>query len=78
MQCTSHIPVYYHARDLNVGASGFSWHPFDSNANYGEERGYNIVMPPCNMDQYLGYDKEVLKQIIQNHDATFRYQVFII
>lgn len=72
MQCTSYTPVYYHAMDLN-GASGYSWHLYDSNASYGEERGNNISMPP--RDQFLVYDKEVLKQIIQNHEATFRYQV---
>ncbi|KAH6781632.1 hypothetical protein C2S51_006925 [Perilla frutescens var. frutescens] len=72
MQCTSYTPVYYHARDLN-GASGYSWQLYDSNASYGEERGYSISMLP--RDQYLVYDKEVLKQIIQNHEATFRYQV---
>lgn len=73
MQCTSFTPVYYHARDLNVGASGYSWHLYDSNASCGEERGYNVSMPPC--DQYSVHDKEVLKQIILNHEATFRYQV---
>lgn len=76
MQCTSFTPVYYHARDLNVGASGYSWHLYDSNASCGEERGYNVSMPPC--DQYSVHDKEVLKQIILNHEATFRYQVFVI
>ncbi|KAK4427875.1 hypothetical protein Salat_1556500 [Sesamum alatum] len=75
MQCTSYIPVYYHARDLNVGASGFSWPLFNSNPSYGEEGGFQSSLPPCTMDQYLSYDKEVLRQIIQNHEATFRYQV---
>ncbi|KAL0421943.1 UNVERIFIED_CONTAM: hypothetical protein Slati_3217200 [Sesamum latifolium] len=75
MQCTSYSPVYYHARDLNVGASGFSWAPFNSNPSYGEERGFRSSLTPCTMDQYLGYDKEVLSQIIQNHEATFRHQV---
>ncbi|XP_057791922.1 uncharacterized protein LOC131008852 [Salvia miltiorrhiza] len=73
MQCTSYTPVYYHARDLNAGAGGYSWHLYDGNGNNGEERGYSVSMPSC--DQYLGYDKEMLKQIIQNHEATFRYQV---
>lgn len=72
MQCT---PVYYNARDVNVGASGYAWHLYDNNVGYGEERGGIISMPLC--DQNLANDKEVLKQIIKNHEATFRYQVFV-
>ncbi|GFQ07071.1 hypothetical protein PHJA_002851200 [Phtheirospermum japonicum] len=68
MQLASYIPVY-HARDLN------SRHVFDSNANNEEEQGYNISLRLYNMGQCLSYDKEQLRQIIQNHDATFRYQV---
>ncbi|KAK6153444.1 hypothetical protein DH2020_013083 [Rehmannia glutinosa] len=75
MQCTSYGTVYYHARDLNVGASGFSSHLFNGNANYGEESGNDFSLPRYNMEEYLGYDKEVLRQIIQNHETTFRYQV---
>ncbi|KAL7115016.1 hypothetical protein ACP275_04G157700 [Erythranthe tilingii] len=73
MQC---IPVYYYARDLNLGASGFSSHRFDSNTNYGEERVYNNVsLPLSNTNQCLGYDKTMLSQIMQNHESTFRSQV---
>ncbi|PIN23841.1 hypothetical protein CDL12_03443 [Handroanthus impetiginosus] len=75
MQCTSYVPVYYHPRDLNLGASGLSWHPFDGNANYGDERGYNISLPPRILEPYLSNDKEMLRQIMQNQEATFRYQV---
>lgn len=78
MHCTSYVPVYYHAKSVNVGGSGFSCHPFDNNANCGEERGCKISMPTYNMDGYVGSDKEMLKQIIQNHEATFRNQVPII
>lgn len=78
MQCSSYVPVYYHARSVNVGERGFSWHPFDSNANCGDERSYKTAMPSYNMDECVVSDKEVLKQIIQNHEATFRNQVSII
>ncbi|CAA0826608.1 Plant protein of unknown function (DUF863 [Striga hermonthica] len=71
MQCTSYIPVY-HERDHSVGSSGVMWHLFNGYTNYGEENGYNNVpLQPFNMD----HDKNVLRQIIQNHDATFRHQV---
>ncbi|KAL1553455.1 hypothetical protein AAHA92_14130 [Salvia divinorum] len=75
MQCSSYTPVYYQARDLNGGAGGYSWHLYNSNTTYGEERGYNnsVFVPSC--EQYLGHDKEMLKQIIQNQEATFRSQV---
>lgn len=77
MQCTSYVPVY-HARDLDIGARGFSWQLFDRNTNYGEEIGYNISLPLCDMNRYSGYDKAVLRQIIQSQETTFRYQVSII
>ncbi|KAL1531720.1 hypothetical protein AAHA92_31827 [Salvia divinorum] len=69
MQCSSYTPVYCHTRDLNAGAGGYSWHL------YSEERGYNDTVFVPSSDQYLGYDKEMVKQIIQNHEATFRFQV---
>ncbi|KAL3655285.1 hypothetical protein CASFOL_001071 [Castilleja foliolosa] len=65
MQCSSYVSVC-RERDRN------SWHIFDSN---GEEKGNDISLRLYNMEQGLSYDKEVLRQIIQNHDATFRYQV---
>lgn len=72
MQCSSETPMYCHARDLDSGAGGYSWQV------YGEERGYNDAIFVPSSDQYLGYDKGMVKQIIQNHEATFRFQVFII
>ncbi|XP_073144906.1 uncharacterized protein [Henckelia pumila] len=75
MQCTSYVPVYYHAKDLNVCANGFSWHIFNGDHNYAEARGTNVLLPSYTLEQYLGYDKDVMRQIIQNHDATFRFQV---
>ncbi|KZV56540.1 hypothetical protein F511_16139 [Dorcoceras hygrometricum] len=76
MQCTSYFPVYYHAKDLNVCANGVSWHLFNGDHNYVDGRGTNVLLPPYNtLGQSLGYDKDVLRQIIQTHDATFRFQV---
>ncbi|XP_047973564.1 uncharacterized protein LOC125216009 [Salvia hispanica] len=69
MQCSSYTPVYCHTRDLNSGAGGYSWHL------YGEERGYTDTIFVPSSDQYVGYDKGMVKQIIQNHEATFRFQV---
>ncbi|XP_073059186.1 uncharacterized protein [Primulina eburnea] len=75
MQYTSYVPVYYHAKDLNVRANGFSWHFFNVDHNYMECRGTDVLLPSYTLEQYLGYDKDVLRQIIQNHDSTFRFQV---
>ncbi|XP_073291481.1 uncharacterized protein [Primulina huaijiensis] len=75
MQCTSYVPVYYHVKDLNVCVNGFSWHLFNVDHNYMECRGTDVLLPSYTLEQYLGYDKDVLRQIIQNHDSTFRFQV---
>ncbi|XP_073024020.1 uncharacterized protein [Primulina eburnea] len=75
MQCTSYVPVYYLAKDRNVCANGFSWHLFNGDHNYVEGQGAKVLLPSYTLEQYLGYDKDVLRQIIQNHDATFRFQV---
>ncbi|KAL6579962.1 hypothetical protein OROMI_007986 [Orobanche minor] len=73
MQCTSYIPVYHH---LNGGSSGFSLHLLNSITKYGGENWYDDSFPPYNnMEQYLSYDKEKLRHVIQNHDTTFRHQV---
>ncbi|KAL2516104.1 uncharacterized protein Fot_30075 [Forsythia ovata] len=75
MQCTSYIPVYYYARNLNAGANDFSWPVFNGDISHKSGRSYNISLPPCSVDQYLGYDKEVMRQIMLEHEATFRLQV---
>lgn len=75
MQCTSFIPVYYQPRSATGAASGFPWHLLNSNANYGDQRGFSGSSPASNAFQYSSYDKDVMRQIMQSHEATFRFQV---
>ncbi|XP_075490508.1 uncharacterized protein LOC142529033 [Primulina tabacum] len=75
MNCTSYVPSCYQLRDLNKCESGFSSHPFVFDGKNGEEQGNRISLLPVNMDQHLGYDKVLLSQIMQKHEATFRYQL---
>ncbi|CAI9757569.1 unnamed protein product [Fraxinus pennsylvanica] len=75
MHCTSFVPVYYYARNLNAGANDFPWPVFNDDISQKNGRSYNISLPPCSADQYLGYDKEIMRQKMLEHEATFRLQV---
>ncbi|XP_075479850.1 uncharacterized protein LOC142520657 [Primulina tabacum] len=75
MNCTSYVPSSYQLRDFNKSESGFSLLPFVFDGKNGEEQGNGISLLPYNMDQHLGYDKVLLSQIMQKHEATFKYQV---
>ncbi|XP_022885170.1 uncharacterized protein LOC111401592 [Olea europaea var. sylvestris] len=75
MQCTSYVPVYYCVRNLNAGTNDFSWPIFNGDTSHKSGRSYNVSLPPSGVNQYLGYDKEVMRQRMLEHEATFRLQV---
>ncbi|XP_073125566.1 uncharacterized protein [Henckelia pumila] len=75
MNCASYVPSCYQPRDLNKCESGFSLHPFVFDGKNGEEQGDSISLLPFNMNQHSGHDKVLLSQIMQKHEATFRYQL---
>ncbi|CAN4099386.1 unnamed protein product [Withania somnifera] len=77
MQCTNYIPGYYYPRDHVLSLTGNSRSTSHSDISWNSSRGFNLASPPFMVDQSqdLVYQKEILRQTILKHEATFRYQV---
>lgn len=78
MQCTNYLPGYYYPRDNVVNITGNSRSISHSDITRNSSSGFHLSFPPLMVDetQDLVYQKEVLRQTILNHEATFRYQVY--
>lgn len=78
MQCTGYFPEYYDPRDHNAALSGNSWSKSHNDITWNSSRGFNISLPQfmVNQNQDLVHQKEILRQMILKHEATFRYQVY--
>ncbi|XP_058081357.1 uncharacterized protein LOC131229416 [Magnolia sinica] len=75
LQCKSYLPGYYSMRDLNEDANTGSWSLFFDEKMLKSEQYYNVFTPRP-VDGYSECDKEVLKQTMLDHEATFRKQVY--
>lgn len=76
MWCTSYLPVCYTTKDLTVTDNGRTW-LLNNDVKIGKSgHGYNGLFPPCHVNQYQGYDKEVLRQTMLQQEAAFKDQVY--
>lgn len=77
MQYTNYRPGYYYPRDNVVNLTGNSQSIPHSDIACNSSRGLHLAFPPFMVDesQDVVYQKEILRQTILKHDATFRYQV---
>ncbi|KAJ8560554.1 hypothetical protein K7X08_022414 [Anisodus acutangulus] len=77
MQCTNYLPGYYYPRDHVVNLTGSSRSIAHSDIAWNSSSGFNLAFPPFVVDQSqdLVYQREILRQTILKHEATFRYQV---
>lgn len=75
MQCRSQTGGYYYPRYLNVGLSGHSWPITQGDVTWSSGQNFNVLLPPSTMDHNVGYQKEIFRQMMLKHEATFKYQV---
>ncbi|XP_060169683.1 uncharacterized protein LOC132600488 [Lycium barbarum] len=78
MQCTNYLPGYYYPRDHVFSLTGSNSRSIPhSGIAWNSSRGFNLAFPPFMVDQSqdLVYQKDILRQTILKHEATFRYQV---
>lgn len=75
MQYNGNFPGYYSAINLNMEANSSTWplNNIDKMLDCGHF--YNGFVSPLSPDQVLGYNKEVLKQMMLKHETIFRDQV---
>ncbi|XP_019152760.1 PREDICTED: uncharacterized protein LOC109149444 isoform X2 [Ipomoea nil] len=76
MQCRSQTGGYYYPRYLNVGLSGHSWPITRGDVTWSSGQNFNVLLPPSTMDHNVGYQKEIFRQMMLKHEATFKYQVY--
>lgn len=75
MQYNGNFPGYYSAINLNMEANSSTWplNNIDKMLDCGHF--YNGFVSPLSPDQVLGYNKEVLKQMMLKHETIFRDQI---
>jgi hypothetical protein len=72
-----YIPGYFTMGHFNLITKGNNWPPYYEEKLVNSQNFYNEFTPsPTN--GYTCYDKEMLKQTILQHEATFRKQVLVI
>ena len=70
LQCESYQLGYSSMRNLNEDSSS-SWSPYYEDKSLNEHLFNGFML----RSEHAGYDKEMLKQTMLEHEATFRKQV---
>ncbi|XP_059317245.1 uncharacterized protein LOC132067876 [Lycium ferocissimum] len=69
------LPSYYSMKDLNEDSNSSSWPLFYGDKTLPNGQYCNGFTSRTITDAYTGYDKDVLKQKMLDHEAIFRNQV---
>lgn len=77
MQCKSYLPGYYSVRDLNEDPNNCSWPVYYGDKTLSNRQYCNGFLPRATADAYPGYDKDVVKRTMLEHEAIFKNQVFV-
>ncbi|XVE53165.1 hypothetical protein DITRI_Ditri02bG0181900 [Diplodiscus trichospermus] len=75
VQSKSYLPGYYSMRDLNEDSNSCSWPLYYGDKTLTNGQCYNSFLPRASVDAYPGYDKDVLKRTMLEHEAIFKNQV---
>ncbi|KAF5727164.1 hypothetical protein HS088_TW22G00852 [Tripterygium wilfordii] len=76
VHCKSSLSGYYSMRDLNEDSDGCSWPMYYGDKTLTNGHYYNGFLPGAILDGYAGYDKDVVKRTMLEHEAIFKNQVF--
>ncbi|KAG5603520.1 hypothetical protein H5410_025012 [Solanum commersonii] len=69
------LPSYYSMKDLNEDSNSSSWTPSYGDKTLPNGQYCNGFTPRTTTNAYPGYDKDILKQTMLEHEAIFRNQV---
>ncbi|KAM0987130.1 hypothetical protein ACFX13_011510 [Malus domestica] len=75
MECKSYMPGFYSVRDLNEDPNNCSWPLYYGDKTLSNRQYCNGFLPRATSDAFPGYDKDVVKQTMLEHEATFKKQV---
>ncbi|KAK3027371.1 hypothetical protein RJ639_040169 [Escallonia herrerae] len=71
----SYLRGYYSMRDINDDSTSSNWPIFYGDKTLTNGQYYNGFIPRTATDAYPGYDKDLLKQKMLEHEAIFKNQV---
>ncbi|XP_050236935.1 uncharacterized protein LOC126686752 [Mercurialis annua] len=74
-QCESFFPGYFSMRDLNEDSNSCSWPLYYGDRTFTNGQYYNGYLPRSIADVYPGYDKDVVKRTMLEHEAIFKNQL---
>jgi len=74
VQIENYMPGHSSMRDLSRESNGASWPPFYSDNNLPNGQFYYGFLSRPSTDLHLGYDKDVVKQTMLEHEAIFKNQ----
>ncbi|XP_075103276.1 uncharacterized protein LOC107762455 isoform X2 [Nicotiana tabacum] len=75
VHCKGYLPSYYSMRDLNEDSNSSSWPLFYGDKTLPNGQYCNGFTSRTITDAYPGYDKDILKQKMLEHEAIFKNQV---
>lgn len=79
MQTENYMPAHYSMKDLNRESNGASWTScFGESNNLSPGQFYYGFLPRTVADSEPGYDKDVVKQTMLEHEAVFKNQVCLL
>ncbi|XP_027345024.1 uncharacterized protein LOC113857394 [Abrus precatorius] len=70
------LPGYYSMRDLNEESSSCGWPLFYGDKTLANGQYYHNYLSSAAADVWSAYDKDVVKQMMLEHEAIFKNQVF--
>ncbi|WCJ22162.1 hypothetical protein M5689_004262 [Euphorbia peplus] len=75
VQFESCFPGYFSMRDLNEDSNSCSWPLYYGDRTFTNGQYYNGFLPRTIADVYSGYDKDVVKRTMLEHEAIFKNQL---
>ncbi|CAN0923566.1 hypothetical protein LINGRAHAP2_LOCUS33640 [Linum grandiflorum] len=77
VQCESYFPGHFQMRDISDDANSSSWPQYYGDKTFPNAQYYNNgFMPRTAAERYPGYDKDLVKRTMLEHEATFRHQLY--
>ncbi|KAJ0095587.1 hypothetical protein Patl1_16743 [Pistacia atlantica] len=76
VQCKSYLPGYYPMRDLNQDSNSCSWPSYYGDKTLTNGQYYSGFLPRAAAEAYSGYEKNLVRQTMLQHEAVFKKQVF--
>ncbi|XP_022733793.1 uncharacterized protein LOC111287469 [Durio zibethinus] len=75
VQPKSFLPGYYSMRDLDDDSNSCSWPLYYGDKSLTNGQYYKSFSPGAFADTYPGFDKDILKRTMLQHEAIFKNQV---